>query len=333
MTTVAIVIFNGVQSLDVSGPLDVFSEANRFLVPASRYQLTTISLEGHAVLCSNSMSLVANATWMQPDIEFDLLLVAGGPELVDRKFDESIYAWLRAACGRAKQYGSICSGAFILARAGLLDNRTVTTHWNYASALSVLCPSSRVEADRVYVQDGNLYTSAGVTAGIDLALHMLRQDQGAELALNVAKRLVVVMQRAGGQSQFSPYLNSFADPTSPIAEVQRYILENLRRTLSVAELAEVSNMSVRGFSRAFSKETGTAPAEFVQHARIDAARALLENGNAPVKAIAYECGFGDTNRMRNAFVRSLGVSPQHYRQSFSQEEGASSLLLDTSASS
>jgi len=206
----------------------------------------------------------------------------------------------------------------MLAKAGLLDNRTVTTHWNYATKLAALCPTSRVEADRIYVQDGPLYTSAGVTAGIDLALHIVRQDKGADVALNVARRLVVVMQRTGCQSQFSPYLNSLVDTSSPINGVQRYVLDHLRHRLSVAELAGIAHMSVRSFARVFSKEAGMTPAEFVQRARIDAARALLQNGDMPVKTIAYECGFGDANRMRNAFVRSFGVSPQHYRQAFNQ---------------
>lgn len=321
MAAVAIVVFEGVQSLDISGPLDVFAEANRFLLPEDRYELITISIEGSSIKCSNSMSLVADATWTQPDIEFDLLLVAGGRGLVTREFDESVYAWLRQACSRARRYGSICNGAFILARAGLLEGRTVTTHWNFAEALAALCPSSRVEADRIYVQDGPLYTSAGVTAGIDMALHMLRQDKGPDVALNVAKRLVVVMQRTGGQSQFSPYLNSLADPASPISDAQRHVLANLKNLLSVTELAGVAKMSVRSFSRAFTKEAGVTPAEFVQRARIDAARALLENGDAPIKTIAYECGFGDANRMRSTFVRSFGVSPQHYRQSFNHDNG------------
>lgn len=317
MTSVAIVVFNGVQSLDISGPMDVFAEANRFLVSGDHYALTTISLEEPKVCCSNSLRLMADTTWSDSDFRFDLLLVAGGSELVNRQFDASVYAWLRTACSRATRYGSICSGAFILGRAGLLDNRKVTTHWNYAQALAALCPRSQVEADLIYVQDGALYTSAGVTAGIDLALHLLREEKGADVALNVAKRLVVVMQRAGGQSQFSPYLTSFADSTSPLAEAQRHILSNLQSTLSVTELAAVANMSVRTFSRAFVKEVGMTPAEFVQRARIDAARTLLENTDTPVKAVAYACGFGDTNRMRNAFMRSFGVSPQHYRQSFS----------------
>ncbi|ONN66091.1 GlxA family transcriptional regulator [Herbaspirillum sp. VT-16-41] len=321
MKTVTVVIFDGVQSLDVSGPLDVFSEANRFLLPGDRYRLQTVSVDGAAVTCSNGLGLNAGLTWRDADGEDDLLLVAGGPTLVERRFDPAIHAWLRQACARAGKFGSICNGAFMLGRAGLLDHRTVTTHWNDAAALATLCPLARVEADRIYVQDEDLYTSAGVTAGIDLALYLLRQDHGAELALNVAKRLVVVMQRSGGQSQFSPYLDHLAPPDSPIAEVQRHVLANLTQPLSVAELAAVARMSLRSFSRSFSREAGMAPAEFVQRARIDAARAQLEHGTAPIKAIAFACGFGDAGRMRNAFVRVLGVSPQRYRESFGQELG------------
>lgn len=321
MTSVAIVIFNGVQSLDVSGPLDAFAEANRFLPPARRYKLHTISIDDIEVSCSNGMGLRASHHWRDPGLAFDLLLVAGGPALVEQQFSPQVYAWLQTMCGQAGRHGAICSGAFILARAGLLAQRTVTTHWNYADALATLCPSSRVEADNIYVQDGSLYTSAGITAGIDLALHLLRQDHGKEVALNVAKRLVVVMQRAGGQSQFSPYLNTFADATSPIAQVQRHILGHLRQALSVGELAALAHMSVRGFSRVFSRQTGVSPAEFVQRARIDAARAMLERSDASLKLIAYECGFGDAGRMRNAFIRNFGVSPLQYRNSFGRAGG------------
>ncbi|ANN66036.1 GlxA family transcriptional regulator [Bordetella bronchialis] len=319
MASVAVVVFDGVQSLDVSGPLDVFAEANRLLPPEAAYELQTISIDGPAVTCTNSMSLTATAIWTRPDFKADILLVAGGRGLSTRQFDEAVYAWLRGACARARRYGSICNGALIFAKAGMLKGRTVTTHWDSVEALISTCPGCFVEPDRIYVQDGPLYTSAGVSAGIDLALHMLRQDQGAEIALSVAKRLVVVMQRTGGQSQFSPYLNAPADSASPVADAQRYVLANLRRPLTVSELAAVARMSVRSFSRAFAKEAGLTPAEFVQRARVDAARCLLENGDAPIKTIAYECGFGDAHRMRNAFLRSVGVSPQHYRLSFNQQ--------------
>jgi len=239
MRTVALVAFSGAQSLDLCGPLDVFSEANRFLLPADHYQLQVLGLEHGPLRCSNGVTMVADRHYSDVLDAFDLLLVAGGPGLVHQEFSEEIYAWLRDASRKARHFGSICSGAFILARAGLLDGKTATTHWNYANELAALCPTARIEADRLYVQDGSLYTSAGVTAGIDLSLYLLSQDQGSEVALNVAKRLVVFTQRAGGQSQFSPYLTPFAEAESPVAQVQQYVLANLTGDLSVGALASV----------------------------------------------------------------------------------------------
>jgi transcriptional regulator GlxA family with amidase domain len=218
---------------------------------------------------------------------------------------------------RARRYGSICSGAFILARAGLLDDKTATTHWNYADSLQRLCPSTRIESDRLYVQDGLLYTSAGVTAGEDLSLYLLTQEKGSEVALNVARRLFVFMQHAGGQSQFSPYLTPYVEESSPVAQVQQYVLANLTSELSVSVLAQVANMSARNFARLFTRDAKTPPAEFVESARVDAARVLQENTTTPLKTIAYECGFNDAHRMRSVFQRRLGVSPRHYRLSFS----------------
>jgi transcriptional regulator GlxA family with amidase domain len=316
MTTVALIAFTGAQSLDVAGPMDVFAEANRFLLPDEHYQLEIIGIDCSPLRCSNGVGLIADRHWSEVNEPIDLLLVAGGPGLVNQTFGEDFRQWLRTAASRARRFGSICSGAFILARAGLLEGKTVTTHWNYAAALADLCSGTRVEADAIYVQDGNLYTSAGVTAGIDLSLHLLREDKGSEVALNVAKRLVVFMQRAGGQSQFSPYLAQYATPRSPVAQVQQFVLANLSEELSVKELAAVANMSVRNFARTFVRETKIPPAEFVEGARLDAARALLENSVSPLKSIAYECGFKDAGRMRSAFLRRLGVTAQQYRQSF-----------------
>ena len=320
MRTVALVAFSGVQSLDVSGPLDVFAEANRFLLPDAHYRLEVVGLEHGPLRCSNGMTMVADRHFSDAHDAYDLLLVAGGPGLVHQEFSDEIYAWLQRASQKAGRFGSICSGAFILARAGLLDQRTVTTHWNYADALAALCPTARVEADRLYVEDGSLYTSAGVTAGIDLSLYLLTQDEGSEVALNVAKRLVVFMQRAGGQSQFSPYLTPYAEGSSPVAQVQQHVLSNLTGDLSVGVLARVANMSVRTFARVFARDAKIPPAEFVEGARMDAARVMLENTASPLKTIAYECGFKDAHRMRGAFKRRLGISPQQYRLNFGTPE-------------
>jgi len=183
--------------------------------------------------------------------------------------------------------------------------------------LSALSPSARVEPDRLFIQDGALVTSAGGTAGIDLSLYLLAQDHGGGVALNVAKRLVVFTQRSGGQSQFSPYLTPYVEATSAVAQVQEYVLGHLAEDLSVAVLAGIAGMSTRTFSRTFARDAGATPAEFVESARLDAARVMLENSAAPLKTVAYQCGLRDAHQLRDVFKRRLGVSAQQYRQHFS----------------
>ena len=314
--TVAIVVFSGVQSLDVTGPMDVFSEANRFLPQEDHYRLDVIGVERGMMPCSNGLSLNAHRHFSEALEAYDLLLVAGGPQLPFMNFSPTFDAWLRDACARAKRFGSICNGAFMLARAGLLEGRTVTTHWGDAAALAALCPSTQVESDRLYVQDAELFTSAGVTAGIDLSLYLLAQDHGPEVALSVAKRLVVFTQRSGGQSQFSPFLTPHTEPTSAVALVQLYVLANLNGDLALADLANAANMSARNFSRVFAKEAKITPAEFVERARVDAARVMLESTTSPLKTVAYQCGFRDAQHMRSVFNRRLGVTPQQFRLNF-----------------
>jgi transcriptional regulator GlxA family with amidase domain len=314
--TVAIVVFPGVQSLDVTGPMDVFCEANRFLAPQDHYRLEVIGVERGAMPCSNGLSLNAHRHFSEALQAYDLLLVAGGPQLPFVNFGAAFDTWLQEACARAQRFGSICNGVFMLARAGLLEGRTVTTHWGDAAALAQLCPSTQVEADRLYVQDGELYTSAGVTAGIDLSLYLLARDHGPDVALSVAKRLVVFTQRSGGQSQFSPFLVPHAEPTSAVALVQLYVLANLTGDLTIADLANAANMSARNFSRVFAKEAKITPAEFVERARVDAARVMLESTRAPLKTVAYQCGFRDAQHMRSVFNRRLGVTPQQFRLNF-----------------
>ncbi|MBN3728405.1 GlxA family transcriptional regulator [Burkholderia sp. Ac-20379] len=322
MVSVALLVFPGVQALDLFGPSDVFAEANRFLLPDAQYRLETISTEHGPLRCSNGLRIQPDRHFADVDDAHDLLLVMGGPSLVQAALGESVHAWLRAASRRVRRFGSICNGALTLARAGLLDGRTVTTHWNDAAALAELCPTARVEFDRIFIQDGNLYTSAGVTAGIDLALYLLAQDHGPEVALNVAKRLVVFLQRAGGQSQFSPYLTPYAEASSPIAQVQQYVLGHLGDDLSIDTLAAVANMSKRHFARVFVRDTQVTPAEFVESARIDAARVMLENSTVPLKTVAYRCGLRDADHLRMAFKRRLGVTPQQYRLNFASRIGA-----------
>jgi transcriptional regulator GlxA family with amidase domain len=316
MRKVALVIFPGVQSLDVSGPLDVFAEANGFLPPAAHYRLEVIGSERGQIRCSNGLRILADRHIDEVNEPFDLLLVAGGPVLAHEAPAPALLQWLRGASVRARRFGAICNGALVLGHAGLLAGRTVTTHWSDAAALAALCPTAKVEADRIFVQDGALYTSAGVTAGIDLSLYLVGQDHGAELALKVAKRLVVFTQRAGGQSQFSPFLTPYAEAASPVALVREHVQGHLGDDLSVAVLADVATMSRRNFSRVFARDAGMTPAEFVERARVDAARVLLEGSAAPLKSIAYDCGLRDAHQLRAAFKRRLGVTPQQYRLHF-----------------
>jgi len=319
MPTVALLVFPGVQALDVSGPLDVFAEANRFLLPQQHYQLQVIGSTRDAIACSNGMQIVPHRHYSEADTNeaVDLLLVAGGPALPQQARDAALSEWLVQAARRAGRHGSICNGAFLLARAGLLSGKRVTTHWNDAAALARDFPDVEVDADRIYLRDGRLVTSAGVTAGIDLSLALLAEDMGQEVALNVAKRLVVFMQRSGGQSQFSPYLTPYAEEMSLVGQVQQYVREHLQDKLSIEVLAKVVASSPRNFARVFARDARMTPAEFIEGARVDAARVMLERSAAPLKTVAYRCGFRDAGHMRVVFRRRLGISAQQYRDNFS----------------
>jgi transcriptional regulator GlxA family with amidase domain len=250
---------------------------------------------------------------------YDLLLVAGGPGLVRREFTDESYAWLKRASRQAGCFGAICSGVFILARAGLLDHRIITIHANYADELAALCPTARVEVDRPFVEDGNVYTSAGATAAVDLPLHLLNLDKGSEVASKVAERLYASMQRAGGKSQSSPHFTPSVKGCSRVAQVQQYVLSNLADDLSVKALARIANMSIRTFARTFVHDTKISPAEYVMDARMNAARVMLQGSEIPLKAIAYACGFGNPDRMRCVFQRCLGISPRQYRLHYQSE--------------
>jgi transcriptional regulator GlxA family with amidase domain len=227
---------------------------------------------------------------------------------------------MREAPWRAGTYGSICTGAFVLGHAGLLDDRRVTTHWQDAQALAARFPKAKVEPDSIYVRDGRLITSAGVTAGIDLALALVGQRHGHATALKVAKRLVVIAQRQGGQSQFSPYLSAPADPASPIARIQGHVMANIGGRHSLESLAAAVGMSPRNFARHFVQEAGITPHEFIERARVDAARMMLEGSDRPLKTVAFDSGFGSPDRMRIVFMARLGITPSQYRASFRREE-------------
>jgi transcriptional regulator GlxA family with amidase domain len=322
---IAIVIHDGVQALDVAGPVDVFAETNAFIPAAERYETMLVGANRAPLRASNNMQMIADLSLEETSGGFDLLLVAGGPALPYAAPDPQLTEWLRLAPSRASIYGSICTGAFALGHAGLLDGHRVTTHWQIAQKLAARFPAAIVEPDLIYVRDGRLVTSAGVTAGIDLALALVRRRHGPGVAVAVAKRLLVVAQRQGGQSQFSPYLTAPADPASPAARIQDHVMANISHRHTLESLAAFVGMSARNLARHFVQETGMTPHEFVERARIDAARMLLEEGDRPLKAVAYDAGFGTADRMRIVFSERLGVTPAQYRASFRQSKAASEL--------
>ena len=288
---VAIVIYDGVQALDVTGPADVFAEANRFLASEQHYQVLLIAADYQPVRSSSGVLLTANLDFNAASaISFDILLVAGSPELVKATEDAELIAWVAQAAQRSHIYGAICTGAFVLGYAGLLNQRRVTTHWQHTALLMQRFPQAMVEPDSIHIQDGALITSP--------------------------KQLVVVLQRMGGQSQFSPFLAVPADETSVANQIQALILADLKLPHQLPELAAAVGMSPRSLSRYFQKELGISPHEFVQRARLDSARKLLEGTLKPLKTIAFECGFVSSDRMRMVFTARLGVSPAQYRASF-----------------
>ena len=308
--------FPNVQLLDVAGPLDVFAEAGRQLGNRSAYSLQGVALEMRPLRASNGVRLLPDATLDSAYVEIDTLLVAGNPSMADYERNPIVGDWLRRMSTNARRIGSVCSGAFVLAHAGLLDGRRVTTHWNSIDRFAAQFPDIEVELDAIYVKDGSIYTSAGVTAGMDLALALVEEDFGRRIALKVARELVMFLKRPGGQSQFSAPLAAQIAERSTIRDLQNWVLDNLAQPLSVEQSADRAGMSMRNFARNFKRETQLTPAEFVERARLDTARRMLEETKQPMKRIASVAGFGDASTLRRAFLRQLGVTPADYRHRF-----------------
>jgi len=313
---ITILVFNGVQALDVAGPLDVFAEANTFLAADQRYEVSLVGLQAGIVTCSNGMALSVSTDYHHYQASHDLLIIPGGPSLPDFSPDPEFSSWLVQQVQASRRFGSVCNGAFLLAHAGLLDGREVTTHWSDAKRLAEQFPQARVVPDKIFVRDGALFSSAGVTAGIDLCLSLVAEDWGNELAVRVAKRLVVYIRRDGGQSQFSPYLTESSEEDSIVGKVLKYVTEHMTETLSMAQIADAVGVGRRTFSRVFAKDAKVTPSVFVEQVRIDAARKLLEETALPLKTIAYRCGFHSATHMRMIFTRCLGITPSLYQQRF-----------------
>lgn len=311
---VVVVAFPDVQSLDVTGPTEVFSMAEREHPGAYRIELVTAS--GGSFRTSSGLQLTPDAAAQACRGPIDTLLVAGGRGVRNASADESLISWLRLAARRARRVGSVCTGAFLLARAGLLDGRRVTTHWGACGALARSYPAVGVESDPIFVRDGNVYTSAGVSAGIDLALALVEEDLGSAATLAVARELVLFIRRPGGQAQFSAGLAGQSAQRPSLRTLQGWIADHLDADLTVAALAERSFMSPRNFARVFTGEVGMTPAAYVESLRLERARTLLETTDAQLEEVAARCGFGTVETLRRTFGRRLNVSPGDYRSRF-----------------
>jgi len=304
----------GVQSLDVVGPAEVFWEAARRLGNPDAYRVQVIGTSGEPIRGTGALRFLPDRTIQDPDEPIDTLLVAGDPSF--QALDPAVSQWLARRAPESRRFGSICTGVFLLAAAGLLDGKQVTTHWECADKLRHDYPGLNIDSDQIFIRDGKLSTAAGVTSGIDLALAMVEEDHGRDIALIVARYMVVFLKRPGGQSQFSAHLTAQIADKGPIQSITDHILSDLRSDLSVETLAGRANMSTRNFSRVFLRDIGVTPAEFVEAARVDAARRLLQDSSMPLQRIADKCGFADLHSMRRVFRRSLGVGPTDYRATF-----------------
>ena len=304
----------GGHALEFTGPSDVFEEANR---QAGRrvYDIRFISEEPRPMTCLSGLRFMPDRTIHDADEPIDTLIVTGARDPLEPA-TSSLIAWLQRQAPNTRRYGAVCSGAFLLGAAGLLDNKHATTHWEFAPALAAAFPLAIVEPDRIFVRDGPMFTSAGVTAGMDLALALVEEDLGRAAALAVARWLVMFLKRPGGQSQFSIQLAAQTASRTPILEVQQWIRDNPQAGLSVRELAQRAGMTERSFARVFRSQTGITPGDFVEATRVDAARRLLEETNLPLQRVASASGFGSTEALRRAFVRQLGVRPTDYRSRF-----------------
>ncbi|MGW0699791.1 GlxA family transcriptional regulator [Streptomyces sp. NPDC002867] len=311
--SVLVVLFDDVQSLDVSGPVEVFAGAGKAIGDPAAYPIRTATLDGAPVRTSSGLTLV-------PDLALadaprpHTLLVPGGQGT--RRPDGRVIDWLREHGARAERLVSVCTGALLLAEAGLLDGRRATTHWTACDHFARAHPAVEVDPDPIFVRDGRVSTSAGVTAGIDLALALVEEDLGRDVALTVARHLVVFLRRPGGQAQFSAQLAAQTARREPLREVQHWVTEHPAADLSVEALAGRARLSPRHFARAFQAETGMTPGRYVERVRLEHARRLLEDTGDGVALVSRACGYGTPEAMRRAFVKALGVAPAEYRRRF-----------------
>jgi transcriptional regulator GlxA family with amidase domain len=312
-----VLAYPGVQLLDVTGPVQVFASANDLSVSAGgarHYELRVVARGGKGAKASAGVTLAVGPL-SKPDEPLDTLLIAGG-EGVEAAIEDSVLVdWVRERATQARRVASVCTGAFMLAAAGVLDGRRAATHWNYCAKLAQCFPAVRVESDPIFVCDGSVWTSAGVTAGIDLALALVEEDLGHSMALAVARYLVVFLKRPGGQAQFSAAL-ALQAADDKFGALHDWINKHLAGDLSLSVLAGQAGMSERSFSRRYAEATGQTPARAIERLRVEAARHLLSESRLPMKRIAQRCGFGSEETMRRSFHRLIDTTPQDYRTRF-----------------
>jgi transcriptional regulator GlxA family with amidase domain len=319
MRRIVIVAFPEFQSLDVTGPFDVFGLATQHAPAPGRepaYVVELAALDTGALVSSSGLTVIATRSLRDPGRGIDTLLIAGGRGARAASNHIPLLDEICRLAPSVRRLGSVCTGAFVLAAAGQLDGRRVTTHWQFATELATLHPQIQVDADAIFVKDAPIYTSAGVTAGIDLALALVEEDLGRDVALAVARDLVVFARRPGGQSQFSAQLASQFAAENGIRTLQRWMIEHPDADLSVEPCAARVGMSPRNFARVFTREMGVTPAVWVEAMRVERAQMLLVDTDRGVEDIAAFCGFGSSETMRRAFLRRLRVSPNTYRQRF-----------------
>ena len=320
--TIALLGFEGCAALDLTGPHEVFALSSH-LAPSCTpppYRLVLLAEHAGPFHAALGFGLIADASWRDFRETADTLLVAGGPDITPVTGNRKLLAWLRTMSRRTRRIGSICTGAFALAEAGLLDHRRATTHWMDVERLSKTYPTVNVDTDAIYVRDGKIFTSAGITAGMDLALALVEEDLGREAALAVARMLVMYLKRPGGQSQFSTSLQAQATEGQRLASLLSWLAAHYREPVTVAAMAEQAAMSNRTFARVFLAETGDTPAYFLEKLRLEHAVRLLETTGISLHVAARDCGFTGREQLRRAFQRHRGITPQEYQQRFRTTE-------------
>jgi len=323
---IAVAVYPGVSLLDLGGPLEAFRVASEFAGTRSRrlnYKCSVVSSRGGQVPTADGVPLITESIRSLDRIEIDTLIVPGAFLVEDVTRDVELIKWVAKRAPKCRRVCSVCVGSFMLAAAGLLNGRRAATHWMHTQLLARQYPDVKVEPDAIFVHDGRVWSSAGVTTGIDLALALIEEDSGRETAIAVARVLVVYLKRAGAQSQYSALLAAQAESESNnFAELERWIAENLRADLSIESLADRAHMSPRNFARMYAKKRGRTPAKAVEAIRIDAARRRLEETDARIETIADECGYSGEEQMRSAFVRVLRIPPREYRKRFATSKAA-----------